>query len=158
MPEVRGGFEVKGMDKIFRQLKSVKSETRAKVLRGAMRKAFQSVKKEARARVPVKTGELREGIQIGRATSKKEEFEAVGIVMVTTSTRKKQAMMAAAAFGEAQSTGVPPSRRWHFIELGTVRQAPQPFLRPALHNNQNNVTNDLAKSVNRRIKNALKKK
>lgn len=154
------GVNLKGLKAVKKQLKSVSKETRAKVLRSAMRDAFKPVLEDAKARAPRDTGALAEGLVIGSAkmkTKKGEEGVAVGIVVVNNSTRAKQATMAAAAFGEAQSLGVPPARRWHFIELGTSKDGARPFLRPALVRGAAGVLAALTEAVSKRVRKALKK-
>lgn len=151
------GFNLRGLSAVTAQLKNIAEETRAKVMRSAMRDSFKPVQEAAKALVPRDSGELAEAITIGSAKLKSDGGLAVGLMIVTTSNRAKQAIVAAAAFGESQGTGVPPSRRWHFIEFGTARQPPQPFLRPALIEGAAQVLDDLARAVDKRIARALKK-
>jgi HK97 gp10 family phage protein len=150
------GFSLKGLKAVQAQLESVAAETRVKLLRSAMREAFKPVLEEAKARVPRDSGALAEGLVIGSAKVSGEAI-AVGIVVVNNSARAKQANTAAAAFGEAQSMGVPPSRRWHFIEMGTAKRAARPFLRPALISGAAGVVEALQQAVSKRIRKALKK-
>lgn len=150
------GFNLKGLKAVQAQLENVAAETRVKLLRSAMREAFKPVLEEAKARVPRDSGALAEGLVIGSAKVSGEAI-AVGIVVVNNSSRQKQATTAAAAFGEAQSMGLPPSRRWHFIELGTAKRAARPFLRPALASGAAGVLESLKAAVSKRIRKALKK-
>ncbi|HEY1089093.1 MAG TPA: HK97-gp10 family putative phage morphogenesis protein [Archangium sp.] len=148
---------LKGLEGLQAQLESVGEEMRTKLLRGAMRKAFAPVLEEAKARVPVDRGELREGLVMGTAKGRSDTEIAAGVMVVPNSTSHKQARMAAAAFGEAQSDRLPAPRYWHFIEFGTSRQAPQPFLRPALEANQQKVIDGLSTELRKKVRNALKR-
>lgn len=151
------GINLKGLKAVQKQLESVAQETRAKVLRGAMRDAFKPVLDDAKARAPRDTSALAEGLTLGSAKTKGTDGLAVGIVVVNNSARQKQATMAAAAFGEGQSKAMPPSRRWHFIELGTSKDGARPFLRPALYRAAGAVVARLQEAVSKRIRKALKK-
>lgn len=142
---------------VRKQLKKITNGARPKVLRAAMRKVFKPVQEDAKSRVPVDTHELRESIQIAWAKGKTDTHGAVGIVTVTVSKRAKQARVAAAAFGEAQSKSLPPSRRWHFVELGTSKMRATPFLRPALEANADKVVKDLGVEVTKGVKRVIKK-
>lgn len=151
-------LNVRGLKEVQKQLEQVAAETQAKVLRGAMRDAMQPVLEDAKARVPRDTGATAEGLVLGSAKVNGSSAIAVGIQIVNNSARQKQTNMAAAAFGEAQSKSLPPSRRWHFIELGTAHQAARPFLRPALIRHAAGVVARLAHAVSERVRKALKKK
>lgn len=151
-------LDVKGLNIVQKQLEQVAEDTRAKVLRGAMREAMQPVLEDAKARVPRDTGALAEGLALASAKVQGDHAIAVGIVVVNNSARQKQATMAAAAFGESQSSSLPPSRRWHFIELGTAKDPARPFLRPALIRGASTAVARLAHAVSERVRKALRKK
>lgn len=150
-------LDLKGLKEVQRQIESIAADTRAKTLRSAMRAAFKPILEDAKARAPRDTGALAEGLVLSSARGKTDDTIAVGIVVVNNSSRHKQANMAAAAFGEAQSMSLPPSRRWHFAELGTARRGAQPFLRPALYRGAAGVVAALQAEVAKRVRKALKK-
>lgn len=150
-------LSVKGLETIKAQLAELDAELQPKVMRAATRAAFKRVLDAAKGKVPVDSGELREALALGTAKTKGGGL-AVGIVVLATSTRAKQARLAAAAFGEAQSAALPPARRWHFVELGTARQPPKPFLRPAADEEAQGVVQALSEEVAKKVKRALKKK
>lgn len=150
------GINLKGLKGLQKQLENVAAETRAKVLRGAMRDAMKPVLEDAKARAPRDSGALAEGLTLGSAKAGADAL-AVGIVVVNNSARQKQATMAAAAFNEGQSKSLPPSRRWHFEELGTSKNGARPFLRPALYRGASGVVARFAEALSKRIRKALKK-
>lgn len=151
-------LKLEGLQGLQKQLKAVAAEARPKLMRSAMRAAFKPVLEDAQSRVPVDTGELRAGLIMASAKVKGQSALAVGIAVTSNSTALKQARMAAAAFNEGQSTSMPPQRRWHFIELGTAKRAAQPFLRPAMHVNQQTVIDSMSTELKKKIRKALKKK
>jgi HK97 gp10 family phage protein len=151
-------ISVKGIEGLMAQLREISAETGGKVLARAARKAFVPVLEAARAMVPVDSGALRDSLMI--ATNKPGEGDTVVAagIAIGKGSGAKQAQVAAAAFGEGQLKGLPPSRRWHFIELGTSRQAPHPFLRPAIDQNAQRVVDELGKEVDKGIKRAIARK
>lgn len=151
-------YKLKGLKSLQRQLKAIDESMRPKVLQKAMRGAFKMVLESAISKVPVDSGQLRSALSLAGAKGGKgnDRAVAVGIIVKSSSTAMKQANTAAAAFGESQSRLLPPSRRWHFIELGTRYQRAQPFIRPALDENADAVFNRLADELKKQIKKAVK--
>lgn len=152
-------IKVKGLEGVMAQLREVSMEMGSKALAKAGRASFKKVLESAKQLVPVDSGDLREAmvIRVVKPVSSRVDALVVGIQIVARSGASKQALMAAAAFGEAQSKRLPPSRRWHFIELGTKNRAPQPFLRPALDMNSQGVVDDLSIELRKKIAAAVKK-
>lgn len=147
-------MKIQGLKELNKQLGQLAADLRPKVLKSAVRAAFKPVLASAQEKVPVDTGELRAGIVI--ATAQKDTTVAAGLTIVNNSAALKQGRMAAAAFGQAQGRG-DPARRWHLTELGTRNQAAQPFLRPAIDENQDTVVEGLKTELDKRIKKAVKK-
>lgn len=143
-------IKVTGLSELLGQLKKLDTELGEKALASAGRLSFKSVLEAARALVPVDSGELRDAIRI-RVAKSKNGGVAVGIQIASSTSKMKQARVAAAAFNESQSKRLPPSRRWHFVELGTANQAPKPFLRPALDQNAQRVVDDLREQLKKQI-------
>lgn len=151
-------LKLRGLEGVLAQLKEVSNEMGDKALKAAGRVAFKRVADMARQLVPVDSGDLREAITIRAVKLHANNGSvAIGIQISSKTTASKQATLAAAAFGEAQVARVPPSRRWHWIELGTSRQAPKPFLRPALDANAQAVIDDLSEQLRKKIAAAVKK-
>jgi HK97 gp10 family phage protein len=127
--------KIRGMDKLFAQLEQLQVEFAVKALAVAARKAFKPVLDDAKLLVPRYSGALADAIKLKvEKPSSGDTVVKVGL-MIGASRRARQAVVAAAAFGEAQSGELPPARRWHFIELGTSKQSAHPYLRPALDRN-----------------------
>lgn len=153
-------LKVHGLAAVQDQLKAISNELSAKVLPQAMRAAFRRVQKTARELVPVDSGDMREAIRIAAGKPKTTRVDAavVGIKIAAMTAKAKQARVAAAVFNEGQTKRLPPSRRWHFIEMGTKHQAPKPFLRPALDQNAQAVVDDMAGQLRKKIAAAAKRK
>jgi HK97 gp10 family phage protein len=140
------------MDKLLAQLKELEAELAVKALATAARKAFKPVLDAAKAMVPRHSGALADAIKLRvERPSAGDTVVRVGL-MIGSSRLAKQAQVAAAAFGEAQSTELPPARRWHFVELGTAHQAAHPYLRPALDHNASAVLDILRVELDAAIK------
>lgn len=151
-------IKVRGLENVMAQLREVSAETGAKALAGAARASFKRVADTAKALAPKDSGALADAIAVRSSRPGKGDTVAkVGLVVLARTARSKQATMAAAVFNEAQSKDLPPARRWHFPELGTVHQAPKPFIRPALDTNAQAVVDDLGKQVDKKIAAAVKK-
>lgn len=151
-------IKVRGLESVMAQLRSVSAEMGAKALAGAARASFKRVAETAKALAPKDTGALADAIAIRSSRpSKGDAVVKVGIVVLAKTTKSKQATMAAAAFGEAQSKRLPPARRWHFAELGTSHSPATPFIRPALDANAQGVVDDLGEQLNKKIQAAVKK-
>lgn len=149
---------MRGLEGVSAQLREVSAEMGARALSGAARAAFKRVVETAKQLVPVDSGELRESLTVRVVKPKSgDAVVVVGVAINNNAPRLKMSRIAAAAFNEAQSTNLPPGRRWHFIELGTVKQAAHPFLRPALDQNAQSVVDDLKVQLRKKIEAAVKK-
>lgn len=144
------GFTIRcdGLHALQAQLVDLGAKLGTKVLAQAARKAFMPVFETARQLVPVgDTAELAFSIALAvKKTSSGEDVVRVGLKIV----------------GKGGANGLPPARRWHFIEFGTSRMAAQPFMRPALDQNVQVVLEllkvELQKSINRALKRQAKGK
>jgi HK97 gp10 family phage protein len=151
-------INVRGLEGLQEQLRAVGAEMGRDALTKAARAAFKRVAETAKQLVPADTGALRESIAVRAAKPKSGAVVAVGLAITANSTRAKQARVAAALMGESQSKALPPSRRWHFVELGTSKRGARPFLRPALDMNAQGVIDDLGGQLRKKIAAAIKAK
>ena len=147
---------IRGIGELNAKLTALGSELAAKALAQAARKAFKPVLDDAKRLVPRDTGALADSLLLA-VVRKNDDTLAVGI-KIGRGRGSKQARIAAAAFGEAQDDGLPPARRWHFIELGTSRTPAHPYLRPALDANAAEVIELLKKELRVSIEKALAKR
>ncbi|WP_271407638.1 HK97-gp10 family putative phage morphogenesis protein [Pseudomonas sp. Q1-7] len=151
-------FEVdlKGLDKIVKKLRELGPKVERSALRRASRKAMNIVRDAARAKV--KTAD-------DPATA---ENIAKNIVVQESSRRSKTVggvVMRVGVLGGARDTNLgglvgvknlkdnPGGDTWYwrFLEFGTEQQAAQPFMRPALEENTDNVTDTMAVELNKAL-------
>ncbi len=112
-----GGF--KELERAFNQLPNAMSKG---VLRGAIRAALKPIKQDAKNKVPVRTGGLRDSIVIG-----------------TKLTRSQQTGGRTGAVRLFLGTEWPEGAHGHLIEFGTSKIKANPFLRPAWDANKRDV-------------------
>lgn len=111
MPNKPMEFKVEGLASLDRMLKDLPGNLDDIVKGDALRAGGKVIAEDAKARVPVDTGELRDSIVVRKAT-KKQRRRGTGEVVIGF---KK-----------------PASRRAHLVEFGTVTSHPRPFMRPAI--------------------------
>lgn len=138
-----------GLEAVTAQLLSLDAEVAQKTLAKAARKAFARVLEAAKAMVPVDSGDLRDSLQLSVSKPRKGD----GVVIVGLKIRNR----AAKRSGGRWKGKLPPSRRWHFIELGTIHSSPHPFARPALDSEAQQVIDDLRVQLNAAIEAAVRK-
>lgn len=130
----KGGVIVTGIPEIDRKLKTLVPRLQKKVIRQAMRKAMALVTEEARARVPVDTGELRKAIKT-RAAKRRRRGE-IGV-----DTR----------VGEGDFKG--ETFYGGMVEFGTSKMPPRPFMAPAYDGKKDEArriaTDEILKGVER---------
>lgn len=98
-------IRIEGLDELDRQFDRLIDTSKRKVMMKALNAGVAPIKKEAKANAPVKTGLLKKSIRSKQM--KYTEKPSVGIFVS----------------GKAYY--------WKFLEEGTSKLAPRPFLRPA---------------------------
>lgn len=98
-------FRVEGLDDLEKQFDRLIDTTKRKTMQKALNAGMAPIKKEAKARAPVKTGLLKKSIR-----SKQMKFTDKPAVGLFVSSK---------------------AYYWYFIEHGTSKMAAAPFLRPA---------------------------
>lgn len=116
-------MKTEGFKELYEKLEQLPEKLAVKVLAKAARKAFKPVLEDARNMVPKDSGALRDSLRITVRKGRGDEPLRVGLRI-------------GRAKGGNAGSDIPPARRWHFIELGTAKLAPHPFLRPALDRNK----------------------
>lgn len=131
-----GGF--KELEKAFNQLPNAVSK---RILRASIKRALKPIKADAKNRVPVRTGKLRDSIIITTKLSKSQEADSTlktGFVRVMVGTEW------------------PEGAHGHLIEFGAADRMSQPFMRPAwdmgFHRSIQDIGDDLWKSLQRLAK------
>ena len=115
-------FEMKGLDELDRAVKKLPEKIQKRVLIGALRAGGRVIQKEAKARAPVKSGNLKRNISVVAGKSKKS-----------------------APIGQVQAevfvATTPKAWYSHLIEFGTKHISAKPFLRPAFDTTHQEVLN-----------------
>lgn len=134
---------VEGLQDLQRRILKLKDGVRKKVLGSAVAAGALVTLKEAKRLAPKKTGALAEAIKQRRSRKfSKQDYEErhVGVFKVrggkyanTKLNRRKGRV------GQVYQSE-PPEFYWRFLEFGTVRASPRPFLKPALVNTQATAT------------------
>jgi HK97 gp10 family phage protein len=149
-------FKLNGLETVRAQLEAVSAEVGQKALASALRNQFKPIVAAAKALVPKDTGALAASLSLTVVKPRSgATVVAVGLWVNDKAAPIKQARVAAAAFNEGQAGPVPPSRYWHFVELGTVKMAAHPFARPALDSNAqgalDGLRDELAKAIQKAV-------
>lgn len=107
MPTVTS-VKLTGFDQLIQALKTLSPKIQRKVGRAALTKACQPIIEDAKRLVPVDTGELEDSITSVAVRAERDSLK--------------------------RNIGFRKTASWraHFIEFGTIHNAAQPFMRPAL--------------------------
>ena len=124
------GVPIEGLPRMRKQFKELSDKMQRRVLRGALRAAARPVLKDAKARVPVRTGALKKAIGVAVTVKTVESTATIGV-------RRKRP-------GQ-------PARRAHLVEFGTKHTSARPFLRPALDSKKEAVVRTLAEALKKQI-------
>jgi len=156
--QVTNRYEVEGLKELEKALLELGAELGYKTLRTAGRKAMAPVLQSATAGANEDSGELKRAMAIstkkGRGARGKGGDTAVEILVGPT----RGTVRETAADGTKSSRKlVGVNQKAIAQEYGTVNQKAEPFLRPALANNANQVLSNLGTELAAAIEKAAKK-
>lgn len=120
-------MKLEGMEELRKQFSRLKDTAQPGVIRSGLRAATRPVIKEARARVPVKSGKLKKSIRAS-----------------VDRTKDRKGFVAKIGFSQEAWYG-----QW--VELGSSRQPARPFLRPALEAAHDDVVRSFFGGILKRI-------
>ncbi|MER5171591.1 HK97-gp10 family putative phage morphogenesis protein [Thioclava kandeliae] len=136
-------LRVEGLRDLERNLKNIeKRGTQKAVLRRALKKAAEPMRKAAETNAPVDTGELEGSIKLGTKVVNEVGRSAYAATMKAGGTKSEAVGAMRAARRAAKASGAtsfvelfmgPTKEAFHakFVEFGTRHMAPDPFMRPA---------------------------
>ena len=147
-------FNIEGLDEVQEKLKRLGNPRLMKnAARRSMRKAMALVRDAARSGAksiddPQTSEKIWKNIAIaaGKTRNPNEVVKRVGV-------------RGGASFSNPNppNTSGGDTRHWRWLEFGSVHNPPTPFMRPALQNNIQAVTNSFAENFNKEIDKELAK-
>ena len=147
-------FNIEGLDEVQEKLKRLGNPRLMKnAARRSMRKAMAIVRDSAR--------NAAKGIDDPQTSEK--IWKNIAIAAGKTRNPNEVIMRVGVRGGASFSNPNPPNtsggdtRHWPWVELGSVHNPPTPFMRPALQNNIQAVTNSFAENFNKEIDKELAK-
>lgn len=125
--------KVEGIADLSKRIELLTTKVRKKVLGSAVGAGALVTLKAVKAKAPVKTGELRSAVKQRRSRKfSKLDYEErhVGVFKVKGGkyAKTKHNVRKGRVGKEYQSD--PPEYYWKFLEFGTVKMSPKPFIRP----------------------------
>ena len=147
-------FNIEGLDEVQEKLKRLSNPRLMKnAARRSMRKAMAIVRDSAR--------NAAKGIDDPQTSEK--IWKNIAIAAGKTRNQNEVVMRVGVRGGASFSNPNPPNtsggdtRHWRWLEFGSVHNPPTPFMRPALQNNIQAVTNSFAENFNKEIDKELAK-
>lgn len=134
-------FTVTGFEGVDKALTELKKSTAKNVARRVLTNALKPVEEMAKRLAPVDEGDLRDSITTGTKLA---------------GAAKKEARRTRAADGVTVYTGT-SNRNGVAREFGSIRSAPQPFMRPAWEANKLRVLNDIQQNMGGEIMKAAQR-
>ena len=146
--------EIRGLDDVVSKLQKLANPRRAKsIARKAARQAMNIVRDAARNNAKA----------IDDPETSEKIWKNIAIAAGKTRNPNEVVMRVGVRGGASFSNPNPPNtsggdtRHWRWLEFGSVHNPPTPFMRPALQNNIQAVTNSFAENFNREIDKELAK-
>lgn len=154
---------ISGLEDTVATLKALPAEFASKSggpIKRALYKSALLFKQSAIARAPKDTGNLAANIYVYRdrnpkASGATERF-LVGVRKKRASYARSRMNMRLGRLGKNYSIGG-DAFYWHFIEFGTKKMSPRPFLRPAFESNKSNALNVFSQEFKRGVDLAAKR-
>jgi HK97 gp10 family phage protein len=131
--------EVQGLRELGERMKKLSLDVALKASRSATNAAAQVIKKEAISNVPVDTGNLKKNIIVRRA--KQPDLTSLHLVLVREGKLTKK----------QKGSGIQDAFYWRFVEFGTVKTPPQPFMRPAFDTKKGQALDAMTAQLKKRI-------
>lgn len=139
-----GKVRIEGLRELERALAELPKATGKNVLRRVAVRALEPVMEAARARAPVDKGTLKESLNVSTKLSKRQQ----------RLNARRVAQSKASVELYAGPTALPHA---HLVEFGTVKMAPQPFMRPAWDATKNKALEIIKSELGSEIDKAAKR-
>lgn len=147
-------LNIQGLDQAVDKIRTLAPKLQKKGLRSAARKAMGIVRKAAQDKAPVRSGNLKKNI-VTRVNTRRSKEEG-GVVMqvgIRGGARQYKDTKENRRSGRVGKSyeGAGNAFYWRFSEFGTQKQPAAPFMRPALANNVEPVTDTFARELSSEI-------
>lgn len=145
-----------GFDRVIARMRGLPVALRGKAGRSALGSAARVVTKAAKANAQ-RVDDAETGRQIAQNITQRfrsKYFKQTGDIMISVGVATPKGPIPK---GNPDEGAKGPTFHWHLIELGTERARAQPFLRPALENNINQVMSTFAVKLDDQITKQLAK-
>lgn len=122
-----GTIKVEGLRELGQTFKTLSYDIQKKVARAATNAGAQIIKRSAQSKVPVDTGNLKKNIIVKRilpAEASPLTSQSIVTVRQGKLTEKQK------------GSGLEDAFYGRFVEFGTVKMSPRPYLRPAFEQNK----------------------
>lgn len=133
--------KIAGLREFGERMKALGSDVAKKVARSATNAAAQTIKKPAIAKAPSDTGNLKKNIIVRRIPNSETKLTSEHIVTVRQGKLTEK----------QKSKGLQDAFYARFVEFGTVKMGPRPFLRPAFDENKTKAVDAMVKRIKQRI-------
>lgn len=136
--------KVEGLADLERRMQSLSEDMANKIARAATAAGAAVIKKAAIQKVPRDTGNLAKNIIAKRLPKSETELTSEHIVTVRKGRRT----------AKQKAAGLRDGYYGQFVEFGTVKMSPRPFLRPAFDNNKTQAVEAIKSRIEARLKKA----
>lgn len=128
--------KIEGLRQLGESMRALGHEVSQRVARSMTAAAAGVIKKNAEERAPVRTGRLRKNIYVGRA--RRTDLTSEHFVSIRRKRRKYGNTIRNRQLGRVGKTYELDGNAFYakFLEFGTVKMSPRPFLRPAFDSNK----------------------
>lgn len=137
---------IKGFEQMARQLQALPGKIFKTHLRKTTLAGARVIRQEARARAPVRTGDMRRNIIIKYAPeNSKAGVRACYLVLVRKGKLKTKAHVNY-VYKNKKTVAGRISFYWYYLEFGTVKMQARPFMRPAFSNKKDAAVDAMAEA------------
>lgn len=136
--------EIRGLRELSDALKALPKKLERRVLNAALMTGAREIEREAKLRVPVRTGTIRRNIRArpGRPDAGHNATVIVGV-------RRLSGRQIARLKARGKTADDPFA--WRFLEFGTQKMTARPFLRPAFEARKVSAAFTIKEALKRRI-------
>lgn len=136
---MRVGIKIEGLEKLLDKLDAVDNAHKYEALEDGLAQGGLVAIEEAKRRVPVKSGALRDSLHVGGYTKLTPEYKplgAYGALKGPIGKGKDKGVLIGTTLPYAQ-----------LVERGTKRTAARPFLRPAADEKRTEIVKEVEKAI-----------